>query len=110
MNSSELVEAYFKAAITGGTLVEQLPDTPAGQPFAEEWKTFKREVYRLMCHGHKGRFVLIQGEQVLSVWDTLDDAIQAGRERFGQQPFFVQEVQLYVKPIRSGYGRLCPNN
>ncbi|HEV3260531.1 MAG TPA: hypothetical protein VG013_26990 [Gemmataceae bacterium] len=110
MDANELVRAVHEAAVVGGTLVDQLPDSPAGEPFAEEWKTFKREVYRLMCAGNKGRFALIKGDQVVSVWDTLRDAIQAGRDRFGQQPIFVQEVQLYVKPIRSGYVRLCPSS
>jgi hypothetical protein len=109
MDANELVRAVHEAAVVGGTLVDQLPDLAADQPFAEEWKTFKREAYRLMCAGDKGRFALIKGAQVVSVWDTRSDAIQAGRERFGQQSFFVQEVQLYVKPVRSGYSRLCPN-
>jgi hypothetical protein len=110
MDENELVRAVHEAAVVGGTLVQDLPDPPAGEPYAEEWKTFKREVYRLMWGGNKGRFALIKGDRVLSVWDTQDDAIQAGRERFGQKPIFVQEVQLYVKPIRSGYARQCPNN
>jgi hypothetical protein len=109
MDANELVRAVHEAAIVGGTLVDQLPDPPLDQPFAAEWRTFKREVYRLMCAGDKGRFALIKGDQVLSVWDTQNDAIQAGRERFGQQPFFVQEVQLYVKSVRSGYCRSCPD-
>lgn len=110
MDANELVRAVHEAAIVGGTIIDQVPDPPAGVPFAEEWQTFKREVYRLLCAGNKGRFALIKGNQVVSVWDTQSDAIQAGRERFDQQPFFVQEVQLYVKPIRSGYVRQCPSS
>ena len=48
MDANELVRAAHEAAIVGGTLVDQLPDPPADQPFAQEWKTFKREVYPLM--------------------------------------------------------------
>jgi hypothetical protein len=110
MDENELVRAIHEAAVVGGTLVDQIPDPAPGEPFAEEWKTFKRQVYRLMCAGNKGRFALIKGDRVLSVWDTQSDAIQAGRERFGREPFFVQEVQLYVKPIRSGYLRRCHSN
>jgi hypothetical protein len=102
MDDKDLVRAVHEAAVVGGTLVDQLPDPPADQPFAQEWQTFKREVYRLLCAGDKGRFALIKGEQVISVWDTHRDALQAGLEGFGQEPFFVQEIQLYVKPIRSG--------
>lgn len=103
MDANELVRAVHEAAVIGGTLVDQIPDPPDDQPFAEEWKTFKREVYRLLVAGNRGQFALIKGKQVVSVWDTRNDAIQAGREHFGQQPFFVQEIQLYVKTIRAGY-------
>jgi hypothetical protein len=102
MDADELVRAVHEAAVVGGIMVDQVPDPRPGEPFAEEWKTFKREVYRLLSAGNRGRFALIKGDQVVSVWDTHRDALQAGRERSGQEPFFVQEVQLYVKPVRSG--------
>jgi hypothetical protein len=110
MDDNELVRAMHEAAVVGGTLIHELPDPPAGAPFVEEWKTFKREVYRLLHEGHRGRFALIRGDRVVSVWDTRNDAVQAGRERFGQGQIFVEEVQLYVRPVRSGYTRLCPSN
>jgi hypothetical protein len=110
MDADELVRAVHESAVVGGTMVDQVPDPRPGEPFAEEWRTFKREVYPLLNAGNRGRFALIKGEQVVSVWDTLRDALQAGRERFGKEPFFVQEVQLYVKSIRSGYVRQCPSN
>jgi hypothetical protein len=109
MNQNELIRALHEAAIVGGTLIDQVPEPPGGERFLEEWKTFKREVYRLMCCGNRGRFALIKGERVISIWDTENDAIQAGRERFGQEPLFIQEVQLYLKPLRSGFIRLCSN-
>jgi hypothetical protein len=107
MDADALVKAVHEMAVVGGTPVDQLPDPAPGAQFAEEWKTFKREVYRLLDAGNKGRFALIKGNQVVSVWDTLNDAIQAGRERFGQEPLFVHEIQFYVRPLRSGYVRLC---
>jgi hypothetical protein len=110
MDANELVRAVHEAAVIGGTLIDQVPEPPPGDPFAAEWRTFKREVYRLMCSGNKGRFALIKGDQLVSVWDTLTDATQAGRERFGKEPFLVQEIQLYVKVLRSGYFRLCQTN
>ena len=110
VEQNDLVRAMHEAAVVGGTLVQQLPDPPAGSPFEAEWKTFKREIYRLMCAGNQGRFALVKGDQVVSVWDTMKDAIQAGRERFGSEPIFVQEVQLYVKPLKSGYSRLCQSS
>lgn len=44
-----------------------------------------------------GKFVLIRGEQVISVFDTKADAIRAGYERFGNVPFLVKQlVQVEV--------------
>ena len=108
LTGEELVRAVHEAALAGGTPIFNLPDMPEGQPGAEELKTFKREAPRLLAEGHKGRFALIKGDRVWSVWDTQRDAIQAGQERFGQGPFTVQEVQWYVRRQRWGYYRTCP--
>jgi hypothetical protein len=54
--------------------------------------TYRRELPRLLAEGHEGRFALIKGDQVLSIWDTGGDAYQAGRERFGFDPFLAQPI------------------
>jgi hypothetical protein len=107
LTGKELVEALHEAAIAGAAPVFKEPDMPAEQPGAAEFNAFKREVPRLIAEGHKGRYALIQGDRVCSVWDTERDAIQAGRECFGQQPFVVQEVQWFLRRLRWGYHRLC---
>lgn len=61
----------------------------------EEIRTYVRELPRLIAEGHAGRFVLIKGDEVLSVWDTFDDACQAGRERF---PFGVAFLAQPIDP------------
>jgi hypothetical protein len=84
MDENELVRAVHEAALVGGTLIHEVPDLPEQDALASEWKTFKREVYRLMCMGDKGRFALIKCDRIVSVWDTHRDAVQAGRERSGR--------------------------
>jgi hypothetical protein len=54
--------------------------------------TYRRELPRLLAEGQEGRFVLIKGDQILSVWDTFEDAYKAGTERFGFGPFLAQPV------------------
>jgi hypothetical protein len=100
ISGDELVRALHQAALVGGTMLDQAPDVPAGQPFAEEWQTFKREAPRLVSEGHAGRFALIVGAEVDSVWDTRRDAEQAGKSLLGEKVFLVQEVQLFVRPQR----------
>jgi len=89
---------------------QDLPDLPEEHPLAQEWKTFKREIGRLLMEGHNGRHALIKADQVLSVWDTFDDAYQAGCDRFGLGVFMVQEIQPVERPIRIGYYLRCRNN
>ena len=70
--------------------------TPGGREglklYEREIATYLRELPRLLEEGHAGRHALVKGEEVLSVWDTQSDAIQAGRERFGLDPIFVKTV------------------
>ena len=56
----------------------------------EQWEralrdlaTYRRELPRLLQEGQAGRYALIKNDQVVSVWDTVGDALQAAAERFG---------------------------
>jgi hypothetical protein len=89
---------------------QDLPDLPEDHPLALEWKTYKREIGRLLAEGNVGRHALIKGDKVVSVWDTHGDAYQAGRERFGLGVFMVQEVQPVDRPVRIGYYLRCRSN
>jgi len=63
------------------------------QAIRTEVRTYLRELPRLLAEGQEGRHALIKGDQVLSVWDTSEDAYQAGRERFGiGVPFLAQPI------------------
>jgi hypothetical protein len=81
----------------------ELPDLPEDHVLAREWKTYKREVQRLLAEGHEGRHALIKGDVVVSVWDTSRDAVQAGHSHFGTGPFMVQMIVEVVEfPTKSG--------
>ncbi len=60
--------------------------------YEQEIATYLRELPRLLAEGHAGRHALVKGNEVLSVWDTQGDAIQAGCERFGIEPIFVKTI------------------
>jgi hypothetical protein len=48
----------------------------------QEIKTYRRALPQLLADGHEGKFVLIKGDEVLSIWDSFDDVCQAARSRF----------------------------
>jgi hypothetical protein len=70
--------------------------TPSGREalklYELEIATYLRELSRLLADGHAGRHVLVKGGEIVGVWDTQGDAIQAGRERFGIEPIFVKTI------------------
>jgi hypothetical protein len=58
----------------------------------DEIATYRRELPRLLEEGQEGRFILLLGSQILSLWDTCGDALQAGYERFGPDGRFVVKL------------------
>jgi hypothetical protein len=66
--------------------------SPGLQKIKREIKTYRRELPRLLAEGQEGRVALIKGDEVVSLWDTFDEAYQAGRERFGLDVFIAQPV------------------
>jgi hypothetical protein len=67
--------------------------------FERETAAFQRELPRLLEEGERGRFALVFGDEVVSVWDTRRDAVQVGRERFGMVPIFVKEIQAVERLV-----------
>src|SRR5216683_5519522 len=55
---------------------------------AAEIATYQRELPRLLAEGHTGRHAVLQGDQVVNIWDTYADAIQYARERFNHDTKF----------------------
>ena len=79
---------------TGAANARQSPPVdPHLLALPREILTYRRELPRQLEQGQEGRCALINGDQVLSIWDTFDDAYQAGRERFGfDEPFLAQPI------------------
>jgi hypothetical protein len=60
-------------------------------PLQKELSTFARELPNLLPT-QRGKFVLIHGHRVDSTWSSLDEALEAGYDRFGLKAFLVQEI------------------
>jgi hypothetical protein len=60
--------------------------------YEREIATYLRELPRLLQLGRAGRYARVKGEEIVSIWDTQGDAIQAGCERFGLEPIFVKAI------------------
>jgi hypothetical protein len=75
--------------------------SPTLEVLRAEIVTYLRELPRLLAEGQEGRFALIKGDQLLSIWDTFDDACQAGHELFPMGTVFL------AQPIEARYLN-CP--
>jgi len=60
-----------------------------------ELETFQKELPNLLANA--GKYVLIHGQEV-SVWDSQDEAIDAGYERYGLKQFLVKEIAEHEVP------------
>jgi len=66
--------------------------------FEKEFATYQRELPNLL--EKEGRFVLIKGDTIDSVWDSYADALEQGYRIYGvNQPFFVKQIRKVETPI-----------
>ena len=86
---------------------ELLPSRP-GSPLAEEWELYRREVGRLLAEGHEGKHILIKGEQIIGLYNTHLEALDAANQRFLRQSFLIHQVQTRERVYRVGYIPVCP--
>jgi hypothetical protein len=88
----------------------ELKDLPASSPISQEWRTFRRELPRLLGAGLEGKFALVKGEQVVGIFATLDEGAQAGRRQYRMQPFLVQPIREHEPLLRTrGPSLPCPS-
>jgi hypothetical protein len=52
-------------------------------------RAYWRALPCLLADGEEGRYALIHGGSIASLWDSLNDATQAGYEKFGDAGRFV---------------------
>jgi hypothetical protein len=80
-------------------------------------ETYRRELPRLLQQGHAGKYAIIKDDQVVSVWDTVGDALQAAGERFGLEPVAtyhinpldVERFAVALAPTPAGKEAECPS-
>jgi hypothetical protein len=81
--------------------------------YEKEIATYVRELPRLLEEGEEGRYALIKDDEILSIWDTDGDAIQAGVEKFGLDPICVMKIDArnvarYAVLMEQIEERKCP--
>jgi hypothetical protein len=65
----------------------------------QEWDAFKQKLPQLLANPDNwGKFALIHGGQVADLFSSQEEGLNAGYDRFGLEPFLVQEITGISKP------------
>ncbi|HET9211704.1 MAG TPA: hypothetical protein VFR03_14955 [Thermoanaerobaculia bacterium] len=57
-----------------------------------EMETYRKRLPELKGE-NEGRFVLIQGDKVVDIFTSYEDALKVGYEKFGLNPFLVKKIE-----------------
>jgi hypothetical protein len=80
----------------------QLRPFKPDEVFYLEWNTYLREVGRLLAEGLEGKWLLVKGESILGVFDTMQQADSSGLslvlEAKIEKPYMLRQV-LAEEPI-----------
>ena len=104
MNESEreLVKKVHRAAIEAmGPIPQQRREPPTldyrelpeGKPDDLEWNFYRRQVGQLLAEGHEGHWVLIKGEQIIGIWNTLEEARAVSLKKFLMESCLIHQVR-----------------
>lgn len=58
----------------------------------KELQVYESQREKLVAES-EGKYVVICGEEIKGVWDTYEDALQAGYGQCGLDPFLVRKIQ-----------------
>ncbi len=60
-------------------------------PFEKELAAFEKDKEKLLAE-HEGKYALVKEDKVVGVFESENDAISQGYERFGTQLFLVKHI------------------
>lgn len=68
---------------------------PETHTLDKELQTYKAKLPEWTAE--EGKFALIQGDKVVGIYTAYEDAIKAGYEEFGLEPFLVKQIHAIEK-------------
>lgn len=84
----------------------ELSADTAGGEFAREWTCYLTHVAQLLADGQEGRWIIIEGERILGIWDTEEAAQRARQQQLAKRPVLLRQIREREPMVRGGgYGR-----
>ncbi len=59
---------------------------------SEETEVYEKNKSNLL-RDHSGKFVLIKDKEIIEVYESQNDAIKVGIDKFGNSPFLVKKIE-----------------
>jgi hypothetical protein len=87
----------------------------SGKALARDTLAFWKALPRLLAEGEEGRYALVHQGNVVSLWDSLGDATQAGFDKFGDEARFSTpcikglEMQRILQFLAQTRAKSCGN-
>jgi len=77
-------------------------------PLSIELNTYETKLPTLI--GQQGKFVLIKGEEIAGIYDSYEDALKIGYQKFKLDPFLVKQISVtgQVLSFTRELGTACP--
>ena len=82
---------------------------PPGIFLTEEWLTYRNVVEGLLAGGNEGKHILIQGSEILGIWDRLEEAEAEAQKLEPRKQYFLYRIQAEVPCILMTRFALCPS-
>jgi len=58
----------------------------------KEWDTYRNALPNLSQQ--EGKYVLVHGSQIVDFFTSYEDALKAGYDKFGVDPFLVKQIEM----------------
>jgi hypothetical protein len=89
----------------------ELPPAGPDEPLGVEWEVYRRKVADWLAEGNEGRWVLVKGEEVIGIFDTLEAAREEAHKRYlmPRQAYLLRQILTRERMYRVSwmYGT-CP--
>jgi hypothetical protein len=72
------------------------PTGRVGMPLERELSVYEANLMDLLAN--EGKYVLIAGDDISGTFDSYEDALTAGYDRYGLEPFLVKQINR-AEPI-----------
>src|SRR5262249_6927793 len=77
-----------------------LAEAVPGSRIATEWNFYRKQIGQLLADGNEGKWVLIKGEEIIGIWDTVQEADQMRAQQLLKEDVLIHQVLAWEPVLR----------